>query len=255
MLREIVEKLSRRVVLKRRLPEEFGAAPIYVTPDSALRFWSQNLSKADPTLFKVAKEIVKGGSVVWDIGANVGLFTFAAASLSGKAGKVLAVEPDTFLVDLLRRSNRSFLRASRIGAQVDVLPVAVSSRVGIEKLNIAARGRSANFLDGGGSSQTGGIRESQTVITVTLDWLFANHSSPDVLKIDVEGIEARVLRGAGKVLRDVRPIILLEVCEYAAKEITEILEANNYELYDADADLKKRIPIARATWNTLAFPK
>jgi len=43
MLRRVFERLSRKRVLKRRLPSDFGSRPIYVSPDAALRFWRYDL--------------------------------------------------------------------------------------------------------------------------------------------------------------------------------------------------------------------
>jgi precorrin-6B methylase 2 len=55
-------------------------------------------------LLAIAKELIKPGMVLWDIGANVGAFTMAAAYMAGKVGKVLAIEPDSWLTSLIRRS-------------------------------------------------------------------------------------------------------------------------------------------------------
>ena len=81
--------------MQRRLPKVFGGAPILVSPDSALAFWKRDLGSVDPYLLSMARELVRPGMVVWDIGANVGLFAFAAAALG--APQVLAVEPDIWL--------------------------------------------------------------------------------------------------------------------------------------------------------------
>ena len=60
------------------------------------------MNDVDPVLMNLVKEFVRPRSVVWDIGANVGLFTFAAASLAGPEETVM--RPDAWLVQLLRRS-------------------------------------------------------------------------------------------------------------------------------------------------------
>ena len=65
------------------------------------------------------------------------------------------------------------------------------------ELNIAQRGRAANFMRGFGTSQTGGVRNRQPVVTVTLDWLAERFPVPDIIKIDVEAGERLVLEGGG----------------------------------------------------------
>src|SRR5271166_4864713 len=104
-VRRWAEHLSRGVVLRRRLPSKFGRLPIYVTPEAGLRYWSA-MSRVDPMLYDMAEEMVKQGSVVWDVGANVGLFSFCAAALAGKSGLILAIEPDFWLAHLINRSSR-----------------------------------------------------------------------------------------------------------------------------------------------------
>jgi len=96
-----------------------------------LRYLKPRLTAVDPTLLGLAREVVRPGAVVWDVGANVGLFSFAAASVVGPAGRVVALEPDSWLVGLLRRS------AALNGhlAPVEVLPVAVSDSVGVGRLH------------------------------------------------------------------------------------------------------------------------
>ena len=74
-LRKLAERLSRRVVLRRRLPRDFQGLTLYVTPEAGLRHWG-GLSGVDQHLLQMARELVRPGAVVWDVGANVGLFAF-----------------------------------------------------------------------------------------------------------------------------------------------------------------------------------
>ncbi len=78
-LRKVIERFSRGVVFKRRLPPEFHRFPIYVSPEAGLRYWSRT-SKVDPMLYRMARELVKPSASVWDVGANVGLFSICASS-------------------------------------------------------------------------------------------------------------------------------------------------------------------------------
>lgn len=250
MLRTVAEHLSRKVVLKRRLPKRVGGQTIYVSPDASLKLWRRNLEKTDPRLFDWAEEFVQQGDVVWDIGANVGLFTFAAASVAGTTGYVLAIEADIWLVELLRKSVQTRPEAS---AECEVLSAAVSDSVDLSRFQIAARGRSTNHLAGvNGSSQTGGVRNSVLVNTVSLDWLLERLPAPQVLKIDVEGAEYQVLNGALKLLSTIRPTILCEVTSGSAPQVGELLRKHGYEMFDLDIDKQNRKPLASPTFNTLA---
>lgn len=273
--RALAESASRGVVLRRKLPKKMGGATLFVSPDARLRYWYPSLASIDPWLLDMAVELVSRGDVVWDIGANVGLFSFAAAGLAGPSGRVIAIECDPWLVSLLRLSaqtNRSGL------APVDILPVAASAAIDIQHFCIAQRGRESNHLDGcpppplhhrgkGDSrasnrldgytppSATGGIREIQYVPTVTLDWLAERFPPPRVLKIDVEGAEEHVLRGGGRLLREARPVVLCEVSGQHCATVGHFLSECGYILFDAELPREDRRPLTQATWNTLAFPR
>src|SRR5580700_3216301 len=69
--RRILELFSRGRVLKRRPPPDFYACPILVSPDASLRYWKAGI---ESDLFDYAREFVQPGSIVWDIGSNVGVF-------------------------------------------------------------------------------------------------------------------------------------------------------------------------------------
>ncbi len=248
-LRTLMERLSRGRTLKRHLPADLGSVPILASPDAALTFWKTR-TKSD--LFDFALEFVQTGSVVWDVGANVGLFSIAAAQRAGASGKVVAIEADIWLAALLRKSAAMQPPTS---ARVQVIPAAVFDSPTIASFNVANRGRASNFLaetGGAGSTQTGGVRETVSVLTITLDWMLEQGPAPSVMKIDVEGAECRVLRGARRVLAEARPVVLIEVFEDSRAEATEILLQNNYKLYNWDS--KPRVSIDRACFNTLALP-
>ncbi|MCS7269403.1 MAG: FkbM family methyltransferase, partial [Geminicoccaceae bacterium] len=113
----------------------------------------------------------------------------------------------------------------------------------------------ANALVGFGSSQMGGVRDELLVPTVTLDQLLEASFAPELVKIDVEGEELLVLRGAERLLREVRPRLLIEVAETNAEPVTELLRAAGYRLFDAAEPGKGLPPVDRAVWDTLAVPE
>jgi FkbM family methyltransferase len=247
-MRTIAEHATHRLVFRRRLPPPFAGTRIYTSTEGGLRFLRPDIGKADTPLLRLAAEVVRRGDVVWDIGANMGLFSFAAAAAAGRSGSVLAVEPDAVLVRLLRRS-----AACNTGvAGVQVLPAAVADELAVARFHVANRNRATSHLDGFGTTQTGGIRATELVLTVTLDWLATNFPVPDVIKIDVEGAEMKVLAGAARVLAR-RPAIICEVAGCNSAAVARHLAPYGYTLYEGELAPAQRAPLDTAPPSTLAF--
>jgi FkbM family methyltransferase len=250
MLRSLLEKTSRRTVFRRSLPANVGGAQIYVSGSAGLRYLFRRMASIDPILCQLAQEFVRPGHVVWDIGANVGLFSFAAAHLAGNAGKVFAFDADTWLIALLRRS--ATIQPST-SAPVQIVPAAIaSSPVDLRTFNIAVRSRASNALQGYGHSNTGGVSEQQTVVCLSIDWLADRLPLPDVIKIDVEGAELEVLHGGRALLQRSSPIIICQVGPENSRTVSDFLKGVGYTLFDGDAG-HPRPRVETAPWNTVAI--
>jgi FkbM family methyltransferase len=246
-LRRIAEHISRGIVLKRRLPRHYSSLPIYVSPEASLRYWLP-MSKADPMLYRMAEELVSPGDVVWDVGANVGLFSMCAAAR--RAASVLAIEPDPWLCGLIIRSGK----AARV--PITTLSAAVSDECGMAELEISGRSRAANHLkEATGSTQSSEARFTQAVQVFTLDSLLDRYQAPSVLKIDAETHEVKVLFGAKRIIESLRPKIWCEVSPENGFAVFDFLRRHDYELFAA-ATPQPRTPLTRfASWDTLAIPK
>ncbi len=255
LLRRCLERVSRRVVLTRRLPPSFGRRKLWVTPSAALAYYHRLDSGRWTDLFDFAAHCVNPGDCVWDLGANLGVFAFAAAHRAGPRGDVLAVEADPWLVDLMRRTEAG---ADPASAPVQVLGCAVSSDQGLAEFITPERVRSGShlaFSPGASTELVGRPVASHPVLTVSLDWLLQRRRKPEVIKIDVEGAELAVLQGATALLRTHRPRLLIEVYEASADAVTALLHSAGYELFDFSPGWSARRPIGRAAYQTLALPR
>jgi FkbM family methyltransferase len=215
-----------------------------VTPECGLRYYCFDFYKIDPALLNAAVQYIRPGDVVWDIGANLGLFSFAAASLGAE---VLAVEPDCWLVELMRKSQRLN------GLKVTIIPAAASDQAGIVSFNIANHGRASNFLSGFGRQIGWGSRHEVKVVAIPLDSLLAQFSPPKLIKIDVEGAEVKVLRGAQDILRRYRPKLICEVeGTQQTQEFSDLMGIHRYRMFDLERNC---IPTNAPVFATLALPE
>lgn len=223
----LVRILGRRG-LQRRIN---GTDAIRVIPQ--LR---QTPEAYEPEVWGSLMAEVRPGDIVADVGAHYGLYTVAIAQRVGPAGRVVAFEPqpDNFRV---------------LGEQVRLN--AVTDRVQPENLALAAEAGEMFFDDRNEQSHLALDAGSGTrrVPVSTLDRVFPD-AALDLLKIDVEGFEEWVLRGAVRLLADRarRPrTIFIEVHPYAwpplgttSDSLVRLLEAAGYEV--------------RAPAGTLALP-
>lgn len=252
-LRRVLERFGRRLVLQRRLPARFGRLPLWVSPGAALSYFGSLDRENWRELYSLAKHHVPAGSTVWDLGANVGVFAFSAAFCAGPTGRILAIEADPWLSDLLRRS--AAMPGRR--AAVEVLCVAAADTLDLRDFAITERTRSGSHLRGMSHSSpelVGAVSETHPVITVTLDWLAERRPPPAVLKIDVEGAELQVLRGAAQLLERSRPVLMLECQEANADAVTSLLHEHRYRLHAFTGAEPAGTPVTRAAYNTLAIP-
>jgi FkbM family methyltransferase len=212
-------------VFRKRLPKQLGSGAIYVSPRADMRVLYPGWNKCAGDLLIVAKQNVKPGAVVWDIGGNLGIFSVFAASQAGATGRVYALEPDPYYATLIART------AARLGhtfAPLQILCAAASDKIGITWFSISAQGHARSSLTLLGRNKDGLQRPT---VTITLDMLLAEWAHPDVVKVDVEGAEILLLEGAKYLLREVRPIVYIEVSEENESEAARIFRENNYRLF------------------------
>ena len=219
------------------------SVPILVSPDAQLKYLRVGGSGFDRDLIEIAEMFLDAKSNVWDIGANVGVFTFAAAAIAAQ-GSVVSVEADTWLVGLLRKTSQLSNFAKK---DIAIIPAAISDKPSIACFLVAQRGRASNALeDAGGSTQMGGTREKQHVATTTLDTMLDIFKTPDFIKIDIEGAELMAIQGADRLVADARPIFYIEVSSKSSTEIYERFVAADYSVFDQGKKQVERIQSANS---------
>jgi len=250
LLRRLAERLLGRIILVRSLPAEVGAGRLVVSARvGGLKYLFKAPRRWDPELLRIADVLVRPADQIWDVGANVGLFAMAALHHAGPNGTVLALEADHDAVSLL------FATARLCGDGLTVLPIAVSNVDGFVRFAIAKRARAANAIEGFGSTQTGGVLETRTLPSRSLDSLLDHFPAPTVLKIDVEGAELAVLGGANRVLSEIRPRIYCEVTGQTRTEATQLLHGFGYETYDGESfGTAHSRPVGPGTTNLVGIP-
>jgi FkbM family methyltransferase len=154
----------------------------------------------EPLKTKALLGVLEPGQIVFDIGANIGYYTLLASQQVGPSGRVLAFEPFVRNLAYLDRHVRL-----NNADNVMIVPVACAERNSLERFVIGA-----DCATGHLSSESTPQQESLIVATTTVDDVVREIGlRPDVMKVDVEGAEKRVLLGAAKTLSNARPILLL----------------------------------------------
>jgi FkbM family methyltransferase len=256
MIRRWAEILLASVELKRRLPKEVGGGELFASASGGgMKYLFRRSKNLDAKLLNIATLLVREHSTVWDVGANVGLFSVSAAGIAGPSGSVFAIEADINMAQLLLRTSR--LKANQRLAPISVIPVAISNQTAILKFNIARRSRASNSLEGYGASQMGGVVDRRLVPALSLDELRLSLPAPLVLKVDVEGAELAVFAGAENVLTKDRPFIYCEVGSEHSEDVMRHLKRVDYMVFDGatvDRTFSSPEPLS-APWDTLAIPR
>lgn len=155
------------------------------------------------------------GGIVIDVGANLGNHTIYFAGVMGR--QVLAIEPDLDNFELLTRN----VKANGLEQLVEAYRGAAWDKSGFVSLTQKIEGNRGTFA---ASESSAGIEAT------TIDDLVGNQTV-GAIKIDVEGSEQHVLKGAQKVLRTQKPLVSLELHDSSARtEASEFLEEHGYVL-------------------------
>ena len=202
----------------------------------------------EPRSVGILSELLEPGMVVFDVGANIGYYSLIVAGLVGVDGRVHAFEPTPALAERIRLN-----RALNALTHITVNQVAVADASGTASLHISLEDPEANslFQMEAGTNQI-------SVPTTTLDTYAADAALAriDFIKIDCEGSELNVLRGATSLLNENGPILLVEcnaaslaACGASVSDLCFFLREASYECYCLEQLKGTPDPV----WNLLAL--
>ena len=238
---KLVRRISRIFPLKRKLNfliknylkqnldiaiRYFNNWDICIVVDNSNRSTVEKLilegvnSQPEITLIKILRKRLPGNMILVDVGGNIGTFL---CQFLDKCDKVIVFEPMLPLAHVIKRSIE-FNRDKKI----TLIEKAVGDKEGKVLMQDNNNSRVTDI------KYPGSIVETEIV---TLDEELAYLPKIDFIKIDVEGYEMHVLNGARKLIKQFRPVLLIEVhpmyLEHYNEPVSDIitfLEEHNYNI-------------------------
>jgi|ETNmetMinimDraft_13_1059891.scaffolds.fasta_scaffold01996_6 FkbM family methyltransferase len=183
----------------------------------------------EPNTVSCIKKLCKEGMTVIDIGANIGCHTLLFAKIVGDSGKVIAFEPMEWALKKLRRN----INLNNIDNNIIVEKMALSNKKEIKELLF----KSSWTID---SKKLPESQIPQKINMETLDEYVSSNGIEhiDLIKLDVDGYEFKVLKGAFKTLKTHKPVIITEIGFYSlervgdkAEDMLSLLESIGYQSY------------------------
>lgn len=205
--RYVYEQMLNSSMGQTQEVNHLGVKLIFSIPNRLNKYRADSFSTKEPETLEWIDSMPEG-SIVWDVGANVGLYSCYAAKR--RNCRVFAFEPSVFNLELLARN--FFLNG--ITNQVTIVPLPLSDALAINKLNMST-------TEWGGALSTFGqnyghdgqvmskVFEFPTIGLTMVDAVeLLKIPQPDYIKMDVDGIEHLILKGGNSVLSRIKGILI-----------------------------------------------
>jgi FkbM family methyltransferase len=222
-------RFALRNVLEQPVTVEDGDRKLNFYCDNRDEVWRvMTLLVKEEGTIEWLRSNISSGSIVFDIGANIGLYTIYAASLLNGSGHVFAFEPHAINFAHLVRN----IDANGFGTQVSALSIALFDKAGLLPFSYSdwAAGTSKNQLKMNGGRNV----FSELKYAAVVDDLVGSGSlpAPDLIKIDVDGAEPQIIRGMRDLMASSqRPrSIQVEIQKNDNGQIVQLMEAQGYRL-------------------------
>ncbi|MEO8026631.1 MAG: FkbM family methyltransferase [Bryobacteraceae bacterium] len=228
---EAADELDRQIAIKDRLvvesrktEEDPKGYHRWHTPDGD--FWipagsdyslHYNLAEERRHIYGVGDQALREGDVVFDCGANIGVFT--ALALKAKVKRIIAIEPAPENLECFRRNFGGDIESGKIV----LIPKGVWDKDDILTLNVDPKNSAADSFV---LKPEGSVGKIQVPLT-TIDKIVAQLGldQVDFIKLDIEGAEANALRGAVETMRKFKPRVSVAAYHQAndPRQITNVV--------------------------------
>lgn len=223
-------------VCNRQIPWKFPGIPwkvyLYSLRDLSWIIASDVSEPSIVALFHTISQVTQP-KIFWDIGANLGYYSWLLLS-EDPAVKTYLFEPDPSNADCIRKT----IEGANL-SNARLFQFAASDKNGITDFAVDTLSGATGTLE----IHTNNFNEMQygtqspiiQVNQIALDDLLAKGLllAPDLIKIDVEGAEHRVLKGAQTTIENSQPILIIECLNEKTKDFLTWLQKLGYTLMDA----------------------
>lgn len=200
----------------KRIPETNLKVAIRLFRDASWMFVPTVLEPEVRTAFTLVLDLLKP-AVFWDIGANIGFYSWFVRN-AASINKVVMFEPDPINFALIQRT----IRKNKI-LNCKAINVALCEHNGratfwVDRVSgaVGSLQRAPQASDGRGMQNEYGIHETITCSVVSIDRLIDDGlTCPDLMKIDVEGVEHLIMQGGKLFFETQRPTIIIETANAA----------------------------------------
>ncbi|MFW6020295.1 MAG: FkbM family methyltransferase, partial [Bacteroidales bacterium] len=176
------------------------------------------------------QKVIKKGDTCIDIGANLGYYSVPMAKLAGKEGKVYAIEPVKPVLKVLRTNTKKF-------NNIEILPYALGQENKTIQLGNDTM-KSKGYIASGSHFILDNKSKAKDEVDIEFDAemkkaseLFADLSSIDFIKCDVEGYEIYIIPEMEPLILKHRPILFIETNGEARKKIMDLFHDNNFQTF------------------------